>query len=255
MQSLREAAQKEGISVPISLKSFMQNYGTNSLKTLFTGVALHQGEITSADLGGGYRLMRQDSTVKIMAADGSLVSSVKAPSDKVEKSEQFFRETSKGLFKYFQQKGEDIKNGKIKAAEIGAAVYGIAASVILIIYAPLAKIGQILAQIANVGVSVGAERIGEYYGAIVDDFVAILKGEDDPTIADIVGTMGVVYFTFTIPVGATVRLFGTDGWSFTKEVGKAVGGKISNVIDSIESVVSDVGDVIGDAADWVGDIF
>jgi hypothetical protein len=77
MQSLKEAAQKEGISIPISLKSFMQNYGTNSLKTLFTGVALHQGEATSADLGNGYRLARAGSTLQIMARARSPIISVK----------------------------------------------------------------------------------------------------------------------------------------------------------------------------------
>jgi hypothetical protein len=264
MQSLKDAAQKEGIGMPITLRSFIQQYGTHSLRTLLAGVAIHRGEFTSTDLGNGYRLAKEGSSLHILTNDGLSVSSVKVPTDKLssEQSKQALNDISKKIFEYFQTKFEDIKSGKIKAAEIGGAVYGIAAAVILAVYAPFAIAGKLLAQVFNFGFSVGAEQVGEYYGAIVDDFVAILKGEDNSSVSKIVGTMATVYFTQIVPVtpiagvaGTSIRFLGTDGWSLTKEVGKTVGEGVEDAIDSIESVVSDVGGALGDAVEWIGDLF
>lgn len=258
MQSLKEAAQKEGIAISIGLRSFMQNYGTHSLRTLLVGVEVHQGVFTLVDLGGGYSLAKEGSTLHILSPDGSSASSVQVPANKLssEQSEQALQEIGKQLFEYFQKKLEDIKSGKIKAAEIGGAVYGIAAAVIVGIYAP---VEPILAQVFNFALPVGAENVGEYYGAIVDDIFAILKGEDSSTVSEIVGTLATVYFTQLIPIagvaGDALRFLGTDGWSLTKEVGKAVGEGAEDVIDSIESIISDVGDALGDAVEWFGDLF
>jgi hypothetical protein len=261
MKSLRNAAQQEGKNVPISLKSLMEDYGTNSLRTLFVGIGIHQREVTSADLPGGYQLTIEQSgekySLRIMANDGSSPSGLDVPSSE-EKSEQAIKEIGKETFKYFQQKGEDIANGKIKAAEIGAAIYGIAGYVILAIFAPFAAAGTLLAKVFNSAFSISVENIGEYYGAIVDDFVAILKNESALTVSEVVGTMGTLVFSqiiFDYP-GGPLRFLGIDGWSLTKKVGKEVGGVLEDAIDEVEFITGiDIGDVASDVEEFFNDIF
>jgi tetrahydromethanopterin S-methyltransferase subunit F len=259
MLSLKDAAQKEGIGVPISLRSFMQEYGTNSLKTLFVGMAVHQGEFTSVGLTGGYQLTKVESRLQI-AKNGVEITSVQVPTDKLnaEQSKQVVQESGKGIFKFFQQNFDGIASGNIKAADIGGAAYGITAAAVLVVLAPFAAVDTLLGQVFNFGFTAAAGQVGRYYGSIVDDFVAIVKGEDQPTMSQIVGTMSTLFFTLIAPSGGVagaVRFLGADGWSLTKEVGKAVGTVLEDAIDSIETVVSDIGDALGDAVEFVEDIF
>jgi hypothetical protein len=258
MKSLRTTFQKEGRSSS-SLRAFMQDYGTNSLKTLFVGVAIHQGDIAFAALPGGRNLIIEKSpeknTVRILSQDNT-GGQVDIPKDKLgeNNSDKAVKEIAQKLFKYFQEKADDIQDGKIKAADIGGAIYGIAAATILTIFAPFAAVGTILSPIFSSAFSIAAKGVGEYYGAIVDDFVSLLKNENNSTISDVVGTMATVMFSqiiFDVP-GGPLRFLGIDGWAITKKIGQEVGDNLEKAIQEIDEIT---GGIVSSAADEVEEFF
>jgi hypothetical protein len=259
MKSLRSTAQQDDLNAPISIRAFMRDYGTNSLSTLFARVAFVYGEVESLDLPGNYTFTKQKSggknSLRVQSKDNSSVVGVDVPDSKLgsEKSEQASKDIAKKVFEYFAKNYNDIRDGKIKAAEIGAAIYGIAAAVILAIFTlPFSPIlGAVFIPLAS--------NVGKYYGSIVDAIVAVLKGEDNLQIAEIVGIMATLYFLGSY-YGPIVALFGADGWSITRKVGEEVGGVLEDGVNEITSVVElitgiSLGDVADEAGKFIEDVF
>jgi hypothetical protein len=214
--------------------------------------------------GGGYVVKRHGSKLRL-ELNQLLVTSVDIPSEQVtdEQSNKALEDIGREVGEYLKKNFEDIANGKIKAAQIGAAFYGTATTIVLAIFLPASVTGKLLGAAVNLGIPVSPEKIGEFYGAVVDDLIAILKGEDDElSVAQVVGTLGTVFFTQVAPIApfaSAARYFGADGWSFTRRVGETIGEGLEESINAIESIVSDLGgflgDTLGDAVDFVGGLF
>lgn len=150
-----------------------------------------------------------------------------------------------GIKQFLLEHGEDIKSGNIKAADIGGAIYGIAAMVIVALFLPIA-IGGPLAKIIAAPFITLASQKGRYWGASVDEVVKLLKGESDLKIQEIAGVLATVYITATyLPVA---ELGGVDAWNLTVAVGKKLGGVAADILEEIP-VVGDVMEGLGEAID------
>ncbi|MGZ8212936.1 MAG: hypothetical protein ACXWTP_00340 [Methylosarcina sp.] len=268
MNNLREAALLEAKPFPLNLREFMDDYGTNSLKELFVGVDLHQGNVTSISLPGDYNLTVSKSdgeySLQVLSNNDSTGAKVDIPEGKViddkgeDKSEQAIKDIAQKVYEYFEKNAEDIKNGKIKAATIGGAIYGVAGGVILSILNPFALLGEYFDKVLTFIFTGVTKNVGEYYGSIVDDLVAFFKGEDKPRLTKIIGTLSALYFTvliFDVP-GGPLRVLGMDGWSLTKEIGEKVGGILEETVNEIQSITGiPTVDVVKEIEDAFNKIF
>lgn len=121
-----------------------------------------------------------------------------------EQQETVLNKIWEGIKQFFQEHAEDIQSGKIKAADIGGAVYGITATVIVFIFAPFAAAGPLAKIIATPFITLASQK-GRYWGACVDEVVKLIKGETDLNKAQIVGVLGTVIFAATylpaLPLG------------------------------------------------------
>jgi phage-related protein len=154
---------------------------------------------------------------------------------------------------YFKQNGTNFT-----AAQAGAAIYGAAsAAAVLMAFGPSAAIPFVGPAAVKLG-----SNVGEFYGSIVDDMAALIKGETDSNVADFVGTMGTLFFTKINPVVQgldLIRFMNSDGWSLTKEIGEVIGSGLEAAVEGVGTVVGEVvhaiGGAIGDVVVFVGGIF
>lgn len=227
MAGIREIAQAEQTD---SLRDLTSRYGVTSVRQL--QAAFNQRtEVTYFS----QKIVRTDTGIRIMSEDGK-TTSVEIPADNItpDQKNQALDKFWDSVKEYLRKNKDDILNGRIKAADIGGAVFGIAGSVIAMIFAPFAGAGM-LSKILNLAFSGAAAQEGRYYGAAVDDLVSLLKGESDLTVRDIVGTLATVIIVADFAPVAV--LGGTDAWSLTKEIGKALGGDVSDAVHKIENAV------------------
>jgi hypothetical protein len=213
---------------------------------------------------GPYFIKRKGDTFSVKRDDETIAKTSVPPGKLSEQQSKAVLDKIGSLVKdWFNENMGDISSGRITAAKIGAAVYGISTMVVLSVAAP--PIGAAYADFTHMtGINIG-RNIGEFYGSIVDYVVAVLKREERPTIYEAVGTLATVYFTVIspiVPVAGAARFLGADGWSLTREVGRRVGRELEAEVNAIESIVSDVGgaientvDTFGDALAAVGDFF
>lgn len=223
---------------------------------------------TDINLGGGYILRREGSILRLtgtrigpdLTPARETVATVSLPNDQIsaEKKDQVVAATETHLKEYFRL----IDPTKMTAATAGAALYGAAtAAAVLVVIGP----GAALPFVGPAAVKLGSSA-GEFYGSIVDDVAAVIKGEEPLAVSELIGTMSVMFFTQISPVVQgldLIRFMGADGWSLTREIGKAVGSALESVISDVGSTVGDIGEAIvkavgsaiGDAVDFVGDIF
>ncbi len=188
-----------------------------------------------------YLVERNGSVITVKSESGESTT-VKIGNQKLteEQQETVLNKIWEGIKQFFQEHAEDIKSGKIKAADIGGAIYGIAATVIAFIFNPFAALGPLGKLISAPFVTLATQK-GRYWGSAVDEVVKLIKGESDLNKAQIVGVLATVYITATyLPV---VALAGVDAWNLTVEVGKMIGGAVADMIEEIESVP-----VVGDVA-------
>lgn len=170
-----------------------------------------------------------------------------------QEKDQLVEATQKNVKEYFTANGANFT-----AAQAGAAIYGAAsAAAVLMTFGPTAAIPFVGPAAVKLG-----SNVGEFYGSIADDMATLIKGESETNVAEFIGTMGVLFFTQVNPIVAQIdmiRFLGADGWSLTKEIGKAVGSGLEAAVESVGLVVGDVvdaiGGAIGDAVDFVGGIF
>lgn len=212
------------------------------------------------DLGGLYVLKRDGRNVlrltgakitPLATLQRENIATLRLPTEGMseQKKDQIIRATENNVKEYFRINGPDIS-----AAKAGAAIYGAASAA-----AVAATLGPAAALpfVGPAAVKLGS-NVGEFYGSIVDDFARIIKGEDQASVSEVVGTMAVLFFTQISPIVAQadfVRFLGADGWTLTRELGKKVGSGLEAAIEGGGSVIGDIGDAIGDAVDFVGDLF
>ncbi|NGZ96343.1 MAG: hypothetical protein CV089_09480 [Nitrospira sp. WS110] len=148
-----------------------------------------------------------------------------------------------GIKQFFQEHEADIKSGNIKAADIGGAVYGITATLIVAFLLPIAIAGPWAKIIAGPFIALASQK-GRYWGASVDEVVKLLKGKSDLKIQEIAGVLATVYITATyLPI---VELAGVDAWNLTVAVGKKLGGAAADILEDIP--------VVGDLVEGIGEI-
>ncbi|SRR6266545_344431 len=215
------------------------------------------------DLGGLYVLKRDGRNVlrltgakitPIVTLERVDIAAVSLPSEGMseQQKDQIIRATENNVKEYFRINGSDSLS--MPAAKAGAALYGAASAA-----AVAATLGPAAALpfVGPAAVKLGS-NVGEFYGSIVDHFAAIIKGEDQASVSEVVGTMAVLFFTQISPIVAqadSIRFLGADGWTLTRELGKKVGAGLEAAIEGSGSVIGDIGDAIGDAVDFVGDLF
>lgn len=153
--------------------------------------------------------------------------------------------------KFVKDNWEHIKDGKMKAVDIGGALFASVAGAIFAIFLPFGK-GPLADILLAPFVGIAANR-GRYFGAAVDELVAILKDESDLTKRDVIGVLGTTAFAVSFvaaPVIALIPLGGTTAWELTVSVGKWVGGAVEDALDEIKKVPV-VGPVVEVAEDVV----
>jgi hypothetical protein len=203
------------------------------------------------ELGNGYQLKSTKSKVLIVSPDGRQ-SSVDVSTDGMspDQRDQVVAKMIGDIVTYFDTNKEKIANGRIKGADIGAAVYGIGWLAVMKIFPPLAAIEALSQAIFGVGPGNAAVNTGEYFGSIADEAVTILKGESKQRTSEIIGTMSCLFFIGFMPSGlGIVVFFGADGWTFTKKVGATIGGALEDVVNEIGGAIKDVGEWFGDIGD------
>lgn len=166
-----------------------------------------------------------------------------------DRREEVLNKTWSDTKRFFQHHWQEIESGRMRAVDIGGALYGIAAHAILSYFLPVASLGP-LGEIARKPFVWAAEQKGRFYGAAVDEVVALVKGESDLKVVDMVGALGA--FTLIGAVPGVVELFGSDGWNITMKVAKAIGGALTTAIDEICEVA---GDVVDEITEWPDALF
>lgn len=167
-----------------------------------------------------------------------------------EQQETALNKIWEGIKQFFQEHAEDIKSGNIKAVDVGGAIYGIAATVIVFIFTPLAALGPLGKLISIPFVELASQK-GRYWGSAVDELVKLIKGESDLNKAQIVGVLTTVFVVATYLPGLEVG--GVDAWNLTVQVGEKLGGAVADIIDEIEKVPV-VGDVVKAGEDLGEDV-
>lgn len=199
----------------------------------------------------GHKLTRSGSGVHIKSGNGSEFS-MDAPLDGVpqDKKDEAVRTVWENAVQWVRENREGIESGRIKAEDIGGVIYGLTASAVLIIFAPAAGAAMLGAALGT-HFKDAASQVGRYYGAMVDDFVAILKNEPDAmTVAHVVGTLATIEFASTfVTASGLIPPMGVKGWELTKEIGAQVGGPIEEGLKEIEDAVTTLIDLPGDAFD------
>lgn len=214
-------------------------------------------------LPGGYTLRREGDVLRLLGkrvtplatVENETIATVSTSRGALtnEQKEQLTEATKENVKQYFSKNGANFT-----AAQAGAALYGAASgAAIFMTLGPAAAVPFV----APAAVKLGS-NVGEFYGSIVDDLAALIKGQSDVNVAELVGTMASLYFTQINPVVQGVELIrymGADGWHLTREIGKAIGTGLEDSVEAVGSVVDDVvdavGGAIGDAVDFVGGLF
>lgn len=251
IRAIAEAEQSD------SLRELTSRYGVQTASELIT-VYYKQNKITLS----GYVIERSSTQIKITSKDNqSTTTDLKNAKITPEQRDKLLEEIWNGIRDFFEENWDDIKLEKIKAADIGGAIYGIAATVILKVINPFSAAGSALSKLIALPFLQASVQKGRYWGASVDTIVEIIKGESDlnkEQMAGVLATVIVIAYYLPLP-GAIIQLGGVDAWNLTVDVGKKIGGTAADAVDEIKSVVGDVGEAISDAAgkaiDAVLDIF
>jgi hypothetical protein len=260
--TLNAIAKRFGVSVAAITGSNPQIADPNRIFTGQIIVAARAGR-TTVDLGNGYKLTKRGSSLEVtkdiipelpeLDVRPAFIAKVDIPIDKLSSGDQVLDDMANDIIKYFAENAPKIANGKIKAVDIGAAVYGIGWKAVTKIVPILGTIDDLTDTIfgRRFGEEVAVE-IGKYYGSIVDEVVRILKGESNPKATELIGTMATLFFIVAVPTPlGVVRVLGADGWSLTKEIGKKVGGVLEDALDALGSAFEDVGEFFGDLIDEI----
>ena len=248
MTSLREITVAEQSN---SLKVLISRYEVQTARQL---ISAFNSKTEYSYLG--YTVKRNDSSISILSNNESTNIEIGNTKLTPEQREQALEKIWEGIKQFFKDRAQDIESGKITAADIGGALYGVTASVILVIFAPFAAVGPLAKVVAAPFIALAAQK-GRYWGASVDELIKIINDESDLNKQEIAGVLATVFVTASyVPgVGAIIQLGGIDAWNLTVEVGKKLGGTVVEIIGGIVSVVGDIGEGVGGAiVDVVDDL-
>ncbi|MBK7353401.1 MAG: hypothetical protein IPI97_01260 [Nitrosomonas sp.] len=248
MTSLREITVAEQSN---SLKVLISRYEVQTARQL---ISAFNSKTEYSYLG--YTVKRNDSSISILSNNESTNIEIGNTKLTPEQREQALEKIWEGIKQFFKDHAQDIESGKITAADIGGALYGVTASVILVIFAPFAAVGPLAKVVAAPFIALAAQK-GRYWGASVDELIKIINDESDLNKQEIAGVLATVFVTASyVPgVGAIIQLGGIDAWNLTVEVGKKLGGTVVEIIGGIVSVVGDIGEGVGGAiVDVVDDL-
>lgn len=248
MQSLRMLAATEQTD---SVRDLLGRYSCLSVRDLVA--QLEQRTVLTYN---GVTLTRTTSAIHIQSEDGQKTQ-VDTSDTQLEPQQRdnLLNEIWDNMLKFLRNNWQDIKDGKIKAVDIGGALYGIAGAAILLLLAPFA--GSKLLDTLLRSTFALSSQIGRYYGAAADDLVAILKDESDLTKRDVVGIMAAVKIagTYFPGLGPVILLGGADAWTLTKAIGHELGGALESGIDEIGKAAEGAYDVATSVVDFVKSIF
>jgi hypothetical protein len=256
MQTLRQLCSEQRSSSFIDVSA---RYSTQSLRELIEA----DGSPTAFNYEG-YLFERTATAIRVSNKAGEKTEfELNDTPITDEQRQQILDKAWEDIRKFVTDKFEDLKSGKITAADIGGALYGSVAGAIVFVLAPFAKLGPLADVLVAPFVGLAANR-GRYFGAVVDELVAVLKKESELTQRDILGVLGTtaVVASYFVPVIQLVPLGGTTAWELTVGIGKWVGGAVEDALDEIAEAVPPVGvvlEAVGDAAEdviaFLGKIF
>ena len=212
------------------------------------------------ELYASYQVVRSGASIKLLSRGGESQVDLSQSALSPEQREAALQQIEEQLKAFIASKADDIKEGRLKAVDIGGAVYGTAALVIVWIFAPFAAAGPLAAFIAK-PFAAAAAQVGRYYGAAVDDLVALLKGESNESLKQIAGVLATVALSWEYAPGlmAAALLGGADAWSLTKQIGEQIGDSVASGVDALVSAVGDAVEAVetvpGDIIDTLGDLF
>lgn len=197
----------------------------------------------------GYTLTRSGSGLSLLSYSGEQAEVNNSGSNlSPQDQDKVIHMTYDGIKTFIHKNYEDIKNGKIKAADIGGELYGISATAVYLVIAPVLD-QTLLGRIVGATFVDASKQVGRYYGAAVDELVSVLKGQSKPTITQVIATLGTMQFIST-KLGA-VMLSG-DAWTLTKAVGMKLGEAAE---DGLKTIAHVAGDVYGAGKDLVSGVY
>lgn len=212
----------------------------------WTSISDTSAALSPYDLG--YTLTRSGSSIRLMSYSGEQYEADNSGSDlSPQDQEKVIGMTWDGIKEFIHKNYDDIKSGKIKAADIGGELYGISATAIYLVIAPVLDL-TLLGKIVGMTFVEASKQVGRYYGAAVDELVSVLKGQTKPTITQVIATLGTMHIVAT-KLGY-VMLSG-DAWTLTKEVGMKLGDTAE---DGLKTIADVAGDVYGTGKELVGDV-
>jgi hypothetical protein len=256
MKTLRQLCSEQGSGSFIDVSA---RYSTQSLRELIEA----DGSSTAFSYEG-YLFERTATAIRVSNKAGEKTEfELNNTPITDEQRQQILERAWEDIRKFVKDKFEDLKSGRITAADVGGALYGSVAGAIVAVLAPFAKMGPLADVLVAPFVGLAANR-GRYFGAVVDELVAVLKNESELTQRDILGVLGTtaVVASYFVPVMQLVPLGGKTAWELTVGVGKWVGGAVEDALNEISEAVPPFGDLvetIGDAAEdvvaFLGQIF
>ena len=183
----------------------------------WTSISDTSAALSPYDLG--YTLTRSGFKLSIRSYSGEQSEVDNSGSDlSLQDQEKVIGMTWDGIKEFIHKNYADIKSGKIKAADIGGELYGISATAIYLVIAPVLDL-TLLGRIVGTTFVEASKQVGRYYGAAVDELVSVLKGQSKPTITQVIATLGTMHIVTT---KLEVVMLSGDAWTLTKEVGMQV---------------------------------
>jgi hypothetical protein len=213
----------------------------------WTSISDTSAALSPYDLG--YTLTRNGSSLSIRSYSGEQAEVDNSGSDlSPQDQEKVIGMTWEGIKEFIHKNVEDIKSGKIKAADIGGELYGISATAIYLVIAPVLD-ETLLGRIVGTTFVEASKQVGRYYGAAVDELVSVLKGQSKPTITQVIATLGTMQIV-TTKLG--VVMLSGDAWTLTKEVGMQLG---STAEDGLKTIANVAGDIYGTGKEIISDVY
>ena len=213
----------------------------------WTSISDTSAALSPFDLG--YILIRSGSSLSIRSYSGEQAEINNSGSDlSPQDQDEVLRMTWDGIKAFIQKNYDDIKSGKIKAADIGGELYGISATAVYLVIAP-ALDATILGRVVGTTFVEASKQVGRYYGAAVDELVSVLKGQSKPTITQVIATLGTMQFVST-KLG--VIMLSGDAWTLTKAVGMKLG---ETAEDGLKTIANIAGDVYGAGKELFNDVY
>lgn len=207
----------------------------------------------------GYQVQRTDKSISVANKDGELTQFTiqdNAPITK-EQEKQILDIAWEKFKEIFEQNKEGVLEGKVNAADIGAMLFGGLATGVLFVLKPFGAGG--IAHVLGSGFVALAANKGRYFGAAVDEVIAILKGESELKRREIIGVFATIAVTATYFAGTAslIPLGGKTAWDLTLGVGKWVGGALEDIIDELRNVpiAGQVVEAVEEVVQFIGKIF